>query len=90
MFSKIYLMDIKINLDSLKDLENVKIDSIQFQKMMLLYNAIESGWSVKKRNESYVFTKNHEGKKEIFSDIYLSTFMKEHFDINKILSSNDR
>ena len=43
-------MDIKINLDSLKDLENnVKIDSVKFQKMVLLYNSIEQGWSVKKK-----------------------------------------
>ena len=86
MFSKIYIMDIKINLESLKDLENLKIDGIKFQKMMLLYNAIESGWSVKKRNESYVFTKNHEGKKEIFLESYLSTFITSALDINKILS----
>ncbi len=51
-------MDIKINLDSLKDLENsnFKVDAIKFQKMLLLYNTIEQGWSVKKRNDSYVFT----------------------------------
>ena len=79
-------MDIKINLDSLKDLENVKIDSIQFQKMMLLYNAIEHGWSVKKRNDSYVFTKNHEGKKEVLEDSYLTKFMKTNLDISKIIS----
>ena len=79
-------MDIKINLDSLKDLENVKIDSLQFQKMMLLYNAIESGWSVKKRNESYVFTKNHEGKKEVLEDSYLTKFMRANLDISKIIS----
>ena len=53
-------MDIKINLDSLKDLENnVKIDSVKFQKMVLLYNSIEQGWSVKKNNDSYVFSKKH-------------------------------
>ena len=86
MFSKIYLMDIKINLDSIKDLDNIKIDAIQFQKMMLLYNAIESGWSVKKRNESYVFTKNHEGKKEVLEDSYLTKFMRTNLDISKIIS----
>ena len=86
MFSKIYLMDIKINLDSIKDLDNIKIDAIQFQKMMLLYNAIESGWSVKKRNESYVFTKNHEGKKEVLEDTYLMKFMKSNLDLNKVIS----
>jgi len=66
-------MDLKINLESLKDLENenVKIDVIKFQKMLLLFNSIEQGWSVKKRNDSYVFTKNHEGKKEVLEDSYL-------------------
>jgi hypothetical protein len=80
-------MDIKINLESFKDLENnLKIDSIKLQKMVFLYNSIEDGWSVKKRNGSYVFTKNHENKKEVLDDIYLLKFMKTNLDISKILS----
>jgi len=81
-------MDIKFNLDSLKDLENenVKVDVIKFQKMLLLFNSIEQGWSVKKRNESYVFTKSHEGKKEILEESYLLKFMKTNLDINKVIS----
>jgi len=81
-------MDIKINLDTLKDLEstNYKLDAIKFQKMLLLYNTIEQGWSVKKRNDSYVFTKNHENKKEILDDSYLMKFMKTNLDLNKIIS----
>lgn len=81
-------MDIKVNIDSLKDLENTnfKIDAIKFQKMLLLYNSIEQGWSVKKRNESYVFSKSHEGKKEVFEDTYLLKFMKTNLDLNKIIS----
>jgi hypothetical protein len=88
MFSINNKMDIKINLESLKDLENenVKIDVIKFQKMMLLFNSIEQGWSVKKINESYVFTKNHEGKKEIIEESYLMKFMKTNLDFNKIFS----
>jgi hypothetical protein len=80
-------MDIKINLDSLKDLENenVKVDVIKFQKMLFLFNSIEQGWSVKKRNDSYVFTKNHEGKKEVLEDTYLMKFMKTNLDINKLI-----
>ena len=80
-------MDIKLNLEDLKDLENIKVDVIQFQKMLLLFNSIEHGWSVKKRNESYVFTKNHEGKKEVLSDAYLNNFMKSNLDIKKYISS---
>ena len=79
-------MDIKVNLDSFKDLENnFKVDAIKFQKMLLLYNSIEQGWSIKKRNNSYVFTKNHEGKKEVFEDSYLLKFMKTSLDLNKII-----
>jgi hypothetical protein len=81
-------MDIKINLDSLKDLENsnFKVDAIKFQKMLLLYNTIEQGWSVKKRNDSYVFKKNHENKKEVLDDSYLMKFMKTNLDLNKIVN----
>ena len=81
-------MDIKINLDSLNDLENsnFKIDAIKFQKMLLLYNSIEQGWSVKKHNESYIFSKKHEGKKEVLEDTYLLKFMKTNLDFNKIVS----
>jgi hypothetical protein len=81
-------MDIKINLESLKDLENdnVKIDVIKFQKMLLVFNSIEQGWSVKKRNDSYVFTKNHEGKKEVLEDSYLLKFMKTNLDLSRFIA----
>jgi hypothetical protein len=80
-------MDFKINLESLINLEdNCKINTIQFQKMLLLFNAIEEGWTVKRKNESYVFTKNHENKKEVLQDSYLLKFMKTNLDLNKIIS----
>ena len=53
--------------------------------MLLLYNAIEEGWSIKKMSDSYVFKKNHEGKKEIMDEAYLLTFMKSNFDMSKIV-----
>ena len=73
-------MNLTINLDL--DNENFKIDSIKFQKMLLLYNALEEGWSIKKSNESYIFKKNHEGKKEIYdeeTDEELEPTIKESF-----------
>jgi hypothetical protein len=80
-------MDIKINLECLKDLENdVKIDSVKFQKMVLLYNSIEQGWSVKKHNNSYIFSKKHENKKEVLEDSYLLKFMKSNLDLNKFIN----
>ena len=74
-------IDIKITNNN----EQLEIDKIKFQKMVFLFNALENGWSIKKRNESYIFTKNHEGKKEIFDEQYLSIFMKENVNINNIL-----
>ena len=50
-------------------------------KMGFIHNALESGWSVKKNKESYIFTKKHEGKKEMFSDSYLSTFVKDNLEM---------
>jgi hypothetical protein len=80
-------MEIKINIEN-KDGSNndITLDSIKFQKMVLLFNAINDGWSIKKQNDSYIFKKNHEGKKEIFHDSYLLTFMKGNFDINRLIS----
>ena len=66
--------------------DKLEIDKIKFQKMVFLYNALDNGWTIKKRNESYIFTKNHEGKKEIFEESYLSIFMKDNININNILS----
>jgi hypothetical protein len=64
----------------------IEIDKIKFQKMCFLFNALESGWSIKKRGESYIFTKNHENKKEVFDESYLSIFMKDNININNLLS----
>ena len=80
-------MEIKINIENKDGSSNdVTLDSIKFQKMVLLFNAINDGWSIKKCNDSYIFKKNHEGKKEIFHDSYLLTFMQGSFDINRLLS----
>ncbi len=85
MFSIVSLMEFAIDLESFKDLEKtIKVDVIQFQKMLLLFNSIEHGWTVKKRGDSYVFTKPHEGKSEVHDDAYLRTFMKTNLDVNKI------
>jgi len=73
-------MDIEIKI------EDIEIDKIKFKKMVFLFNALENGWSIKKKKDSYIFTKNHEGKKEIFDESYLAIFMKENADINNILS----
>uniref|UniRef100_A0A6C0DG86 Uncharacterized protein n=1 Tax=viral metagenome TaxID=1070528 RepID=A0A6C0DG86_9ZZZZ len=78
---------IKINIENKQDKNHVlSIENDKFHKMVFLYNALNDGWKIKKKNDSYIFTKNHEGKKEILHDSYLLTFMKLNMDINKCVS----
>tara|TARA_B100001094_G_scaffold331569_1_gene400365 strand:+ start:46 stop:267 length:222 start_codon:yes stop_codon:yes gene_type:complete len=69
----------KLSAESAKD-----IDQIKMQKMLFIYNAIEDGWTVKKHNETYIFTKNHENKKEVFLESYLKKFIKQNLSINNL------
>ena len=77
-------MDLQINIDDY--LENKNINQTEFQKMLLVYNAIEEGWKVKKNKKVYIFTKSHENRKEILEESYLLKFMKTNLDLSKILN----
>lgn len=61
-----------------------EIDYITLQKMTFLYNAIETGWKVKREDNSYVFTKKHNGKKEIYNDSFLKTFIQANMNVKNI------
>ena len=63
-------MDINI------EINKNQIDYIKIQKMSFIFNAIESGWSVKKHEDKYIFSKKHEGKKEVFLESYIHNFIK--------------
>ena len=78
-------MDLTINLEDYLETNKIKINPITFKKMNLIYNALEEGWSIKKQNTSYIFTKKHENKKEIIEDSYLLKFMKSNLELNKVI-----
>lgn len=75
-------MNIEIN-------KNSELDVIKFQKMAFIFNAVEKGWNVSKKNDLYVFKKNHEGKKEVFLDDYLKRFVCENMTFDDILNKNN-
>ena len=65
------------------------IDIISIQKMLFIYNAILSGWTVKMiDNDRFEFIKSKENiSKEVYLNNYLQKFIKENLtDINKILN----
>lgn len=79
-------------MESIKNIEmnmkNLKIDKVTFQKMVFIYNAIENGWTIKKNNDSFYFTKKLENKKEVFLDKYLSDFIDKNFNTENLLSTS--
>jgi len=63
------------------------INEITLKKMIFVYNAIESGWSVTKTDENtFIFKKPHLNDKSIFLDTYLTDFITQNFDIQHILN----
>jgi hypothetical protein len=44
-------------------------------KMIFINNAIDSGWTVRKHGDSYIFTKKHENRREVFMENYLEKFI---------------
>ena len=78
-------MDLTINIEEYLENNKITINPITFQKMNLLYNALDDGWSIKKKENSYIFTKKHENKKEIIEDTYLLKFMKTNLDMGKVI-----
>ena len=67
--------------------QNIQIDKPTLQKMMFISNALEKGWKVSKSHESYIFTKKHENRKEIFQEDYLETFVASNFSMDFILAN---
>ena len=61
------------------DVENGPLmDYKSLQKMIFIHNALLDGWTVTMKNDKYIFTKKHEGRKEVLSDDYLRTFIERN------------
>ena len=64
--------------------DKLEIDNFILQKMAFLYNALEEGWDIKKVDEKYIFSKNHEQKKEVYLDSYLKDFLESNITIKNM------
>ena len=58
---------------------NIKLEKSSLRKMLFIMNALDQGWSIKKSNDSYIFTKKHENRREIFQENYLEDFLFSNF-----------
>ena len=85
--NKIYTLDnIAVNYKTINDYNSYcDSDNKKHQYILaFLYNSLNNKWTIQKNNNNYIFIKNHEGKKEVFSDKYLHTFFKENFNFGLI------
>ena len=84
------IIPLKEGIHTLKSLlDNGKLDMNIEQKndiylMIFLTNTLENGWSIRKKNDEYVFRRKHEKQTEIYSDEYLVNFLKSN--MNNIIS----
>ena len=60
----------------------------QIKKMIFIQNALDQGWTIKKSGDSYIFTKKHENRREIFQENYLETFLISNFSKDILDSKN--
>lgn len=65
--------------------DQIHLSKKEFQKMIFIVNALNNGWTIKKSDESYIFTKKHEGKKEVFESEYLEKFIETNLDLQNII-----
>ena len=80
------IIPLKEGIHTLKSLlDNGKLDMNIEQKndiylMIFLTNTLENGWSIRKKNDEYVFRRKHEKQTEIYSDEYLVNFLKSNMN----------
>jgi len=70
----------KINIE----LENFEPpDFLTSRKMFFILNSLNDGWTIRKQNDNFIFTKKHEGRKEVLTEGYLKEFIVKNYTINK-------
>jgi len=65
---------------------NSNVEIIELQKMIFIYNALKTGWSVKMvHNGKFEFKQSKNNvKKEVFLDDYLTKFIENNLRIENI------
>ena len=56
-----------------------------FQIMAFIFNSVEEGWTIQKKGGTFIFSKKHEGKKEMYEEKFLNTFLMSNLNLEKII-----
>tara|TARA_Y100000389_G_scaffold117225_1_gene114417 strand:- start:545 stop:751 length:207 start_codon:yes stop_codon:yes gene_type:complete len=68
-------------MNNIIDISKVNINSKEFSKIIFIYNALEDGWTIKKNNNKYIFSKHKSKEKQIISENFLNIFITKYFKI---------
>jgi hypothetical protein len=68
------------NLFTIKKLDINNVDLLTKQKMLFIFNSLENGWTISKRDDNYVFTKKHNNSSEVLSEQFLKSFILNNFN----------
>lgn len=60
--------------------ERNKEEKIKYYKMLMIYNAIDNGWTVRKKNGVYRFNKRNEDRDEMLKEGHIDKFLRESFE----------
>lgn len=68
-------------------IENQKIDvnseiKNKIYVMHFVMNTLENGWTIRKKNDNFVFRKKHKNRDEVYSDDYLINFLKINIKVD--------
>jgi len=66
----------------LSNQNQIQMEKKTLQKMIFIQNALNNGWSIKKSQGSYIFTKKHENLREIFQEDYLEKFVASNLTVD--------
>tara|TARA_B110000285_G_C14750642_1_gene435005 strand:- start:291 stop:500 length:210 start_codon:yes stop_codon:yes gene_type:complete len=60
---------------------NEEISKKDLSKILFIFNAIEDGWHVKKKESSYIFSKQKCKEKQVFTEDFLNKFIIKYFNL---------
>ena len=61
----------------INNMEILHVDGTSAARMQFIDTALDNGWSVRKRNDKYVFRKKHNGRTKVFEEAFLTEFIEE-------------
>ena len=64
------------------EINSVDVSNKDLSKILFIFNAIEDGWDVKKKNNSYIFSKHKSKEKQVFTEDFLNKFIYKYFNLS--------